>query len=84
MNKFFKWAAAIFVSLTCGVLAAFSFQGWESPAGNSNKIVSALLAVQKLLVAQLGGTLTGLLFAACAIGILVLAWRDDGERPDVV
>lgn len=31
-----------------------------------------------------GHTLTGLLSAACAIGILVLAWGDAGERPDVV
>lgn len=84
MNKLFKWAAAVFVSLTCGLLAAFSFQNWESPAGNSNKIVSALLALQKFLVAQLGGTVTGLLFAACAVGILVLAWREPGQRPDVL
>lgn len=80
MNKFWKWLAALFVSLSCGVLAAFSFQGWESPASNSNKIVAMLLALQKSLVGLLGGTLTGLLFAFCAIGILILAWRHkDGE-----
>lgn len=80
MEKVLKWAAAIFVALACGLLAAFSFQGWESPASNSSKVVAMLLAVQKSLVGVLGGTLTGVLFAACAVGILVLAWRHkDGQ-----
>jgi len=82
MEKFWTWAGAIFVSLVCGLLAAFSFQGWESPASNANRVVAMLLALQKSLAGMLGGTFTGLLFALCAVGILVLAWRHKGGQPE--
>lgn len=81
MDKFWKWAAAIFVSLVCGVLAVFSFQGWEAPANNTNKVIAMVLAVQKFLVGALGNTFSGLVFSAFAVGILVLAWREP-KRPD--
>lgn len=81
MDKVWKWAGAVFVASACGVLSAFSFQGWESTGGSTNKVIAMLLALQNFLVGLLGGMATGLLFAACAIAVLVLAWRHQGDGP---
>lgn len=75
MQKLLKWPGATFLALVCGLLAGFSFRGWESPASNSSKVVSLLLGLQQGAVSLMGGTLAGLLFTACAIGILLLAWH---------
>lgn len=54
MDKVLKWAGALFVASACGVLSAFSFQGWESHGGSTNKVIAMLLALQNFLVCLLG------------------------------
>ncbi len=81
MEKFWKWTGAVFVASACGLLAAFSFMGWESPGSHANKVIAMLLALQKFLVGLLGDTATGLLFTACAIAVVVLAWRHGSDDP---
>lgn len=81
MEKFWKWTGAVVVASACSVLATFSYMGWESPSSLANKAVAMLLALQKFLVGLLGDTATGLLFTACAVAVLVLAWRHESDDP---
>ena len=66
---------AVFISL---VFAAFSYNGFIhndlSTLNSTNKIIAMLSAVYGQLVAWLGFTATGLVFALCAIGIVWAAF----------
>lgn len=81
MEKLFKWVAAIFVSATLALLSLSAFQQWAPPAHVTNKVIAMLIALQQFMVGFLGNVLTGLVFAVCAVGILVAAWRHKESSP---
>jgi hypothetical protein len=81
VEKLFKWVAAIFISAAFALLSVSAFQQWTPPAHVTNKVIAMLIALQQFMVGSLGNVLTGTVFAVCAVGILVAAWRHEESKP---
>ena len=69
-----KWIVTAFLALVFAVLSFNAFIG--NKLGTHKGIIGLLSEIYGWLMSAIGGIPTGLLFAACAVGIVVLAVRD--------
>jgi len=81
VEKLFNWVAAIFISGALALSSVSAFQLWTPPAHVTNKVIAMLIALRQFMVGLLGNVLTGIVFALCAAGILVAAWRHEESKP---
>ncbi|MDR2336328.1 MAG: hypothetical protein LBE61_22915 [Burkholderiaceae bacterium] len=76
-----KWLVTGFLTLVFGVLSFNAFIGNNlSQQKSSNRIIGMLTDLYTALIQAIGTELTGILFALCAVGIVVMAYRD-GKTP---
>jgi len=72
-----KWIVAGFVALVFSVLSFNAFIANDlSRQTSGNRLIAMLTDLYGWLMGTLGAVPTGVLFAACAVGIVVLAVRD--------
>lgn len=72
-----KWIAAGFVALVFAVLSFNAFIANDlSRQSSGNRLIAMLTELYGWLLGSIGAIPTGILFAVCAVGIIVLAVRD--------
>ncbi|QOF80411.1 hypothetical protein [Variovorax sp. 38R] len=72
-----KWIVAGFVALVFAVLSFNAFIANDlSRQSSGNRLIAMLTDLHGWLLGTLGATPTSILFAVCAVGIVVLAVRD--------
>ncbi|WPG41113.1 hypothetical protein [Variovorax sp. EBFNA2] len=72
-----KWIAAGFVALVLAVLSFNAFIANDlSRQSSGNRLIAMLTDLYGWLLGSIGAIPTGILFAVCAVGIIVLAVRD--------
>jgi hypothetical protein len=77
-----KWIVTAFLALVFGVLSFNAFIANDlSRQANGNRIIGMLVDLYGWLMANIGAVPSGILFAACAAGVVVLAFRD-GRKED--
>ncbi|RIX76775.1 hypothetical protein [Acidovorax cavernicola] len=77
-----KWIVAGFVALVFAVLSFNAFIANDlSRQRSGNRLIGMLTDLYGWLMGTIGSVPSGLLFAACAVGIVVLAVRD-GRKTD--
>lgn len=78
-----KWLVTAFLAITFAVLSFNAFISNNlSQQTNGNRLIGMLTDLYRWLVGTIGYTPTGLLFALCAVGIVVAAVMD-GRKPAV-
>lgn len=76
-----KWLAAICLALVFAVLSFNAFiHNNLSQQKSSNRIIAMLTDLYSWLLSSFGGIPTGVLFAICAIGVVVAAALDGRKR----
>lgn len=76
-----KWLVTGFLTLVFGVLSFNAFIGNTlSQQKSSNRIIAMMTDIYTALIKYIGAMPTGILFALCAVGIVVLAYRDGKAR----
>jgi hypothetical protein len=72
-----KWIVAGFVALVFAVLSFNAFIANDlSRQSSGNRLIAMLTDLYGGLLGSIGAVPTGILFAVCAVGIVVLAVRD--------
>lgn len=72
-----KWIAAAFLSVVFAVLSFNAFIANDlSRDRTGNRIIDMFMTAYGWLVSTIGATSTGIAFALCAIGIVLLAVMD--------
>lgn len=83
MNSIFKWVATVFLFLLFAILAFNAFVGNDLGDTHYNKIIGLMVAIYGWLFHTFGSIITGFLFVACAIGIVVAAVMDKGIKQEI-
>ena len=71
-----KWIVTAFLALVFAVLSFNAFIGNKLSTRSGNRIICLLSEIYGWLMTTIGGIPTGILFAVCAVGIVVAAVRD--------
>lgn len=71
-----KWIVTAFLALVFAVLSFNAFIGNKLGTHSGNRIIGLLSEIYGWLMTTIGDIPTGVLFAACAVGIVVAAVRD--------
>lgn len=72
-----KWIVTAFLALVFAVLSFNAFIANDLGRQRSgNRIIGMLVDLHGWLLANIGAVPSGILFAVCAVGIVVLAFRD--------
>ena len=72
-----KWIVAGFVALVFAVLSFNAFIANDlSRQSSGNRLIAMLTDLYSGLLGSIGAVPTGILFAVCAVGTVVLAARD--------
>ena len=80
-----KWLATSFLALAFAVLSFNAFVGNDlSRSKSSNRLVSMLVDGYTWLIGAIGATPSAVVFALCAIGIVVAAALDGRSRPKLM
>lgn len=76
-----KWIVTAFLALVFAVLSFNAFIANDlSRQNNGNRIIGMLVDLYGWLLAHIGAVPSGILFAVCAVGIVVLAFRDGDKE----
>lgn len=76
-----KWLATTCLALVFAVLSYHAFISYDLGQGIIvNRFVAVLAGMYSWLLATLGSTASGLLFAACAVAVLAIAVRDSRKQ----
>ena len=80
-----KWLATIFLALAFAVLSFNAFIGNDlSRSKSSNRFVSMLVDGYTWLIGAIGATPTAVVFALCAVGIVLAAVMDGRSKTKVI
>lgn len=72
-----KWIVTAFLALVFAVLSFNAFIANDlAHQKGGNRIIGMLVDLYGWLLANIGAVPSGILFAVCAVGIVVLAFRD--------
>ncbi|MEG0922970.1 MAG: hypothetical protein RSD57_01910 [Comamonas sp.] len=72
-----KWLATTCLALVLSVLSYHAFIGYDLSQGIIvNRFVALLAGIYSWLLATMGNTTSGILFAACAVATVVIAALD--------
>lgn len=75
-----KWLGAIFVAAVFAVLSFNAFIDNSLGGYHGNRFIAMMADLHGWLMATIGSAATGILFAVCAVGILVLAALPGGKK----
>lgn len=80
-----KWLATAFLAIAFAVLSFNAFIGNDlSRSKSSNRLVSMLVDGYTWLIGVIGATPAGVVFALCAVGIVLIAVIDGRRKPHLM